>query len=210
MGTIADLIIQPQRYFAHRHETGPSPLLGFTMAMFAFGLMTWAKELALRNLPTAARSILPLPTWLVALLAGFFGALLLWGALTVGLTLITGDSARVAELVGLSLAPLALGGLVQLALAAWLPVQTALPPIPDSPQERLLWSANAMLAVQSAAYFRAAALPELLGVLWGGHIFYTGARVFFPPKAAVTVAVYLTLMLGLWLLRNPFILEALK
>ncbi len=210
MNAILDLLLEPSKAFASRRARRPSPLAGFLVAALAFGPLTLAKELALRNLPPEARSLVPLPAWLVALAAGFFGALLLWGALTAGLTLATGDSARTAELVGLAHLPLALAGLFELALAAWLPVAAALPPRPEAPTERLLWSAKALLEAQKAPFFRLAAVPELAGVLWGGFLFHAGARVFFPRRAGPATAAFLTVLLGLWFLRHPFVLPALR
>lgn len=210
MNAIVDLMVDPAAVFARRREKRPSPLAGFLAAAVAFGLLTLAKELALRNFPPEARSILPLPAWLVALMAGLFGALLFWGSLTAGLTLVTGDSARTAELVGLAHLPLALAGLFELALAAWLPVTATPPPAPADPTQRLLWSASALAEAAKAPYFHLAAVPELLGALWGGFLFYAGARAFFPQKAGVAAAAFLTVLLGLWLLRNPFVLDALR
>lgn len=183
-------------------KRSPSPLRGFTVAALALTLMTAAKLTALRLVPGSADLALHVPPWLLLPTVALLGTLIVWGALVFGETLLLGDSARTAEMVGWGFAPLALAGAVELVLAAWWPVRLQAPPRPEDMLERLLWAAEVQTAAQRSPTFYALTAVELLGVLAGAYVFYQAVRVWKPAKAGTAAAVFGTFMLGIWVLRN--------
>jgi len=197
-----EVLTAPRRFFARAQQRQPSPLMGFGVTMAALFLTTLAKEAALREVPSAAGLTFHVPWWVMAPAAGFFGALFIWGALTFGLALVLGDSARTAEWVGWAFAPFVIAGLLELVVAALWPAQVQPPPRPDQPLQILLWSAQVQTMAQETLPFIAFTVLEAASVGWGGYLLFTATRLEKPGKATVTAAVFVTFMLGFWLLRN--------
>ncbi len=189
-------------YVQNTLDRSPSPLRGFAFAALALTLLTAAKLTALRLVPGSADLALHVPPWLLLPAVALLGTLIVWGALVFGETLLLGDPARTAEMVGLGFAPLAVTGAVGLVLAAWWPVRLQAPPRPDDMLERLLWAAEVQTAAQRSPTFYALTAIELLGVLIGVYVFYQAVRVWKPAKAGTAAAVFGTFMLGIWVLRN--------
>ncbi|WP_287418235.1 hypothetical protein [Oceanithermus sp.] len=189
-------------YVQNTINRSPSPLRGFAFAALALTLLTVAKLTALRLVPGSADLALHVPPWLLLPAVALLGTLIVWGALVFGETLLLGDPARTAEMVGLGFAPLALTGAVELVLAAWWPVRLQAPPRPEDMLERLLWAAEVQAAAQRSPIYYALTAVELLGVLAGVYVFYQAARIWKPAKAGTAAAVFGTFMLGIWVLRN--------
>lgn len=197
-----ELITSPQKAFSSVVRGKPNPLAGFLVAGLALFLLALAKQVAMRTLPAAATLTLRVPVWVIAPAVGFLGALFLWGALTFGLTLVLGDSARTAQLVGWAFVPFVILGLVEVVVAAWWPVSVQAPPRPEDLIQVLLWSAEVQTLAQKATTFRIFAVLEFIAVLWGVYLLWMALKAWKPPKAAVGAAVFGTFMLGFWLLRN--------
>jgi len=199
---VIELITSPQKAFSSTVRGKPNPLAGFLVAGLALFLLALAKQVAMRTLPAAATLTLRVPVWVIAPTVGFFGALFLWGALTFGLSLVLGDSARTAQLVGWAFVPFVILGLVEVLVAAWWPARVQAPPHPEGLIQVLLWSAEVQTLAQKSLTFRIFTVMELVAVFWGSYLLWVALKVWRPHKAVVGAAVFGTFMLGFWLLRN--------
>jgi len=199
---MTESMLAPKRFFSVMVQGKPSPTSGFLVAATALLIMTLAKQVAMRAVPGASEFSFHVPVWIIAPSAGFFGALILWGGLTFGLSMVVGDSARTAQLVGWAFAPLVAIGFLEALIAAWWPVSVHAPPRPEDPIQVFLWWAQVQTLAQKAPTFQVFAALEFIAVLWGAYLLWVALKVWRPHKAVVGAAVFGTFMLGFWLLRN--------